>query len=86
MVVLRILWSIALLVLAFLVPWWITTLLTLATLFYFKHFYEAVLIGLVLDALAGSYVLFPLFPYALTLCSLGLVVIVTHIRERMIMY
>lgn len=84
--VVRLVWNILLLILAFLVPWWITVLCTLAALFYFKSFYEAVLVGLILDALYGSYVLFPAFPYALTLVALAFVLVVSKIRERMIMY
>lgn len=82
----RLLFSVGLFIAAFILPWWLTVLITLAALFYFPHFYEAVCIGLILDAVYGSYVLFSSFSYAMTLAALILVFMVTKIRERMIMY
>ncbi|MEY2640837.1 MAG: hypothetical protein RL150_230 [Candidatus Parcubacteria bacterium] len=82
----RITTTVLLLVLACLLPWWVAVIGTLAALFYFKAYYEAVFIGLVFDAMYGSYVLFPALPYVLTLATLGIVYVATTVRARMIMY
>jgi len=82
----RILVDVILVVGAFLLPWWVTAILGLAALFYFKNFYEAIAIGLVLDSIYGTSAIFNSFPYLLTMSALVLVLLVTNIRSRMIMY
>lgn len=82
----RIFVTIVLLVLAVMLPWWVAALGTVAALFYFPAYYEAVLLGLLFDAMYGSYVLFPMLPYVLTITMLAVVYVVTRIRSHMIMY
>lgn len=67
-------------------PWWFVAVLTCAALFYFKHFYEAIGIGFLLDAIYGTGTALVGWPYALTIVAIVLVVLATKLRERMIMY
>jgi hypothetical protein len=50
----RIIFSIVLIILAFVAPWWIGFILALAGLFYFKGLYEVIAVGIILDSLYGA--------------------------------
>ncbi len=82
----RIIFTAFLFISAFVMPWWITLLITISASFYFKNFYEAVFIGLVLDSFFGSQVVFDNFSYIITLALFISVLFINHIRQKLIMY
>jgi hypothetical protein len=69
----------------FIFPWWISLILVCAALFYFKTFYEIILIGLFFDVLYHSTNTgFGL--YGFTLISCVIFVFVAQIKQRLIVY
>jgi hypothetical protein len=84
--ILRLIFALILLVSISFLPWWVNLILIVVGSFYFKNFYEAVLIGLIMDSLYGSSVVFETFIYFYTLTFLISVFLINKIREKMIMY
>lgn len=52
--ILRAIFGLILLLLVFLMPWWISFILALIGLFYFKNLYEVILVGLILDSIHNT--------------------------------
>jgi len=52
--VLRIFFGIALILSAFVLPWWISFSLSIIGLLYFKKLYEIIAVGIILDSLYGT--------------------------------
>jgi hypothetical protein len=82
----RVILSFILLFLVFFLPWWANVILIIALAFYFKNYYEAVILGLIMDAIYGSFVVFDSFIYMFTISFLIMIYVVNKIREKMIMY
>jgi hypothetical protein len=57
----RIIFGIILIVSAFVLQWWISFILSLVGLFYFKKLYEVILVGIIIDSLYGSGINIPFF-------------------------
>ncbi len=84
--ILRVILSLILLFLVFFLPWWINIIFIVALAFYFKNYYEAVALGLVMDSVYGSFVVFDSFTYMFTLSFFVMIFVINKIREKMIMY
>jgi hypothetical protein len=84
--ILRVIFAILLAVLIFFLPWWVNLILIISASFYFKNFYEAVVIGLIMDSMYGSAVVFDNFIYIFTLMFIVMIFVINKIREKMIMY
>ncbi|MBP9763457.1 MAG: hypothetical protein KBD10_01785 [Candidatus Pacebacteria bacterium] len=84
--ILRLIITVLLVLFVFVIPWWLSFILVIAASFYFKNFYEAVFVALIMDSIFGSVSVFGNFPYVLTLIFLVLIFIVNKIREKLIMY
>ncbi len=50
----RVLYGVALIVCAFVMPWWISVLFSLIGILYFPHLYEVIFVGLIIDMLYGG--------------------------------
>jgi hypothetical protein len=73
----------AILVSVFLLNSWITLILVVAGIFYFRNFYEAFIAGIMIDALYGV----PLerffhIPYVATIVSMSAYFIIDKLKER----
>lgn len=68
------------------VPWWVCLIFVIPAIFYFKNFYESVLLGILMDSIYGSAFIFDNFPYAFTLAFLVATFLISKIREKLIMY
>lgn len=84
--VFRLIFSVFLIVTLFIFPWWLTLIFVLSGSFYFKNFYEAALIGLAMDSLYGSVVVYDNLIYKFTIISLISVFVINKIRQKLIMY
>lgn len=84
--ILRLVFGFVLLISIFFLPWWLNVIFIIALSFYYKNFYEAVFIGLIMDSVYGSAVIFETFIYFFTLIFLILIFVINKIREKMIMY
>lgn len=56
----RILFGIILIISAFVLQWWISFVLSLIGLFYFKKLYEVIAVGIILDSLYGVGIKIPI--------------------------
>lgn len=50
----RVIVNIVTLVLLFIVPWWVTLIFVVGSLFVFENFYESIVFGLLLDGFHGQ--------------------------------
>lgn len=50
----RALYGVALLISAFILPWWIAVLFSILGILYFPQLYEVIAVGLILDTLYGA--------------------------------
>jgi len=57
----RILFGIILIISAFIFQWWISFVLSIIGLFYFKHLYEVLAVGIIIDSLYGQGIQLPIF-------------------------
>ena len=84
---LRIALDLLLLIGLFVFPWWASMLVVLVLLFYFKHFYEAIAAGIILDALYAA----PIgtlsdFQLVFTLGAIVFVGVVAYIKTKIRLY
>lgn len=50
----RALYGVALIVCAFVMPWWVAVVFSLIGILYFPHLYEVIFVGLIIDMLYGG--------------------------------
>ncbi len=80
MIALRIVWSIALLVLGFIIPWWLFVVLLCVGFLFFPYYIEGIIVAGLFDsvfALPGS------FPYMYTIIAVFLFVGMYYARRYM---
>ena len=82
----RIIFDLILLIVVITLPWWISVILAFAGLFYFEKFYEVIFVGLFIDSIYGSSVVFPDFPYLITTISALVTLFVVRFKKSLIMY
>jgi len=70
----RILFGITLIISAFIFQWWISLLLSLIGLFYFKNLFEVLVVGIIIDSLYGKGLQIPIFESFQFIFTLGLLV------------
>ncbi|MSR73039.1 hypothetical protein EXS61_00300 [Candidatus Parcubacteria bacterium] len=84
MLFLRIFVDIVILIGIFLFPAWIFIILSLIGVFYFHRYYEILLVGLMVDSLYNSHILFSGFFYTIT--SILIFLISFEIKKRLKFY
>lgn len=82
----RIITSIILVLSVSVLPWWLVLLFLVSALFYFPHFYEAVCVGVLLDSVYATAANSTMIPYLITTSTVVMILIVSQIRSRLIMY
>ena len=82
----RIIFDVILIICMITFPWWVGIVLALAALFYFEKFYEAVFVGLFIDSIYGSSVVFPNFSYLITIISALVTFLIVRFKNNLIMY
>lgn len=82
----RIIFDFVLIIFAITLPWWVSLVLALAAIFYFEKFYETIFIGLIIDSIYGSSVVFSAFPYLITTISAVFALLIIHFKKNLIMY
>lgn len=68
----------------FFLPWWLTTILAVLALLKFDFFLEIVLIGLLLDVIYGTHLIFVHIPYALSLLAIILFLLTTSLKKKLL--
>lgn len=79
----RILLGVVLLISLFFCPWWLTTLLGLAGLIYFKNYYEVAVAALIFDLVYGSAGVSSWLPLPFFLTSVVLLLVISPLRYRL---
>ena len=73
--------DVAVFILAFVAPWWLSYLVALGGVFLFRRYVEIVILGILVDALySGPVVWFGNFPYTMTLFSLVILMLSTYLK------
>jgi hypothetical protein len=78
----RALYGVALLISAFILPWWIVVLFSVLGILYFPQLYEVIVVGLILDTLYGANISLQGISIV---CTIGLtcaLYVVTNIKSR----
>lgn len=84
--IIRIAISLLIVSLISLLPWWVIVILLSIALIIFKSYYEAVFIGLILDAVYGTAVIYPAYPYIFTMFAVLILIFSRYLRERILVY
>lgn len=69
-----------------LLPWWLSIVLALACAFYFKLFFEIVIVGLIIDSIYGSGVIGYHFSYLFTLVMTIIFIMILKLKDSLSMY
>lgn len=80
----RIAFNIAIVVSLLFLPWWLTALVALCAVSLVGKFYEAILYGILFDALYGAEIGFYGFSYAATLYTTVIALFANAIRSRVV--
>lgn len=67
-------------------PWWAAIVFAVAGAFYFNYFIEIIFVGIIIDSLYGSGVGSFGVHYAFTLISSILLLVISNLKTRLIMY
>jgi hypothetical protein len=87
MILKRIIFDLIILFILFILfPWWVSVIFAFAGLFYFERFYEAVIVGLLIDSIYGSFIILPNFPYFMTTCFFIITILIIRFKKNLIMY
>ncbi|MBP9855782.1 MAG: hypothetical protein KBC48_00530 [Candidatus Pacebacteria bacterium] len=79
----RLLLGVVLLISLFFGPWWLTVIIGLFGLIYFKNYYEVAVVALLFDLIYGSASASPWLPLPFFLSSVVLLLIVSPLRYRL---
>lgn len=80
----RIIYSIILILSAFLLNWWIVSILAIVGLFYFDNYFEAVIAGLIIDSLYGAVLTFYGFEFVFTVFFLIVSFLISRFRSQLL--
>lgn len=83
-IVKRVIFSVAFLLLAFILPWWLVLVLGLILVFYFNNFYEFILAGLILDGLYGGIISVEKFYFVFTLLITITTVFLINFKKKLL--
>lgn len=80
----RLLLDIILLLYALHFPWWITSILVLAMMLYYDRYYEAIVIGFIIDVIFGSAGAdYEGFSFIFTISFALVVFVISYLRQKM---
>ncbi|MBI2046222.1 MAG: hypothetical protein HYT28_02285 [Parcubacteria group bacterium] len=83
----RISFDIVLFISLFIAPWWVSLIIALGGVFFFNHFYEIIVAGIIMDIVYGSpEASFLDFPFISGVAALLFFVGGEYIKKRMIFY
>lgn len=83
---LRIFATIILISLITFLPWYVMLPLILVMTFLFSKYYEAILLGLILDAVYGTFFVISQFPYLFTIITILILILIIYLRDRVLIY
>jgi len=83
----RALFGIILIISAFVFQWWISFILSLVGLFYFKNLYEVLVVGIIIDSLYGQGMQLPIFEsfkFIFTLILLVALILISKFKTKLL--
>jgi len=79
----RVISDIILILIVFLLPWWVSTILALALFFYFEKYYELIVVAFIFDSLYGTASIYPFIPYLLTIISILITLVLLKFKKNL---
>jgi hypothetical protein len=81
----RITFGAALIISAFILPWWFSFIAALIGAFYFENLYEIIFVGLIIDSLYGNWISVYGFNFAFTVFFLVTFFLVSKFKKSLLL-